>query len=115
MPSRRRSGICLARFAVVHSSEGCSVMAVGSGMALRGAEVGTVPGAVPIIDIAGYDGGSLADKRAIARRIDEACRTVGFLVVAGHGVPEPLIDRTAMAARAFFDLPVETKLRYGRA
>ncbi len=62
-------------------------------------------GAVPVIDIAGYDGGGLADKHAIARRIDEACRTVGFLVVAGHGVPELLSERTARAARAFFDLP----------
>src|SRR5271169_6497279 len=68
--------------------------------------------AVPVIDISGYATGAPSERRAIARRIDEACRTVGFLTVAGHGVPEPLIERTARAARAFFDLPVDTKLRY---
>jgi isopenicillin N synthase-like dioxygenase len=67
---------------------------------------------VPVIDIAGFDGGSAADKRALARAIDDACRSVGFLVVAGHSVPDALVERTARAARAFFDLPVETKQRY---
>ena len=67
---------------------------------------------VPVIDIAGFDGGAAADKRALARAVDDACRTVGFLVVAGHGVPDALIERTARAARAFFDLPVEAKLRH---
>jgi isopenicillin N synthase-like dioxygenase len=68
--------------------------------------------AIPVIDLSGYATATPAGKRALARRIDEACRTVGFLTVAGHGVPEPLIERTARAARAFFDLPVDTKLRY---
>jgi len=68
--------------------------------------------AVPVIDIAGYETGSPSDKRALARRIDEACRTVGFLTITGHDVPATLIERTERAARAFFDLPVDTKLRY---
>ena len=68
--------------------------------------------AVPVIDIAGYQTGSPSDKRALAHRIDEACRTVGFLTIIGHGVPASLIERTERAARAFFDLPVDTKLRY---
>ena len=60
--------------------------------------------AVPVIDISGYANGTPSDKHAIARRIDEACRTVGFLTVAGHGVPEPLIERgrdNVVLGRAF--------------
>jgi isopenicillin N synthase-like dioxygenase len=68
--------------------------------------------AVPVIDIAAYDGGSPSDRRALAQRIDEACRTVGFLTIVGHGVPDALVARTERAARAFFDLPVDTKLGY---
>lgn len=67
---------------------------------------------VPVIDMSGYDSGDLDTRRAIARRIDEACRSTGFLVAAGHGVPEALIARTERAARAFFDLPTAIKRGY---
>jgi isopenicillin N synthase-like dioxygenase len=65
---------------------------------------------VPVIDIAGYFGGSPAAKRAIARRIDEACATIGFLVISGHGVPAALIAEMSDVCRRFFDLPIALKL-----
>jgi isopenicillin N synthase-like dioxygenase len=67
---------------------------------------------VPIIDISGYRYGAPAEKRRIAAEIDEACRTIGFLVVAGHGVPESVVANADRAARAYFDLPTETKARH---
>jgi isopenicillin N synthase-like dioxygenase len=68
--------------------------------------------AVPVIDIAPYFSGDDAAKKAVARQIDQACRTIGFLVVSGHGVPEELIARTDRLTRDFFDLPDEIKQSY---
>jgi isopenicillin N synthase-like dioxygenase len=67
---------------------------------------------VPVIDIAGYFTGSATEKQRIASEIDAACRSIGFLVVSGHGVPAALIERTHAAGRAFFDLPADVKRRF---
>lgn len=69
-------------------------------------------GVVPVIDISGYFEGDPAVKASIARQIDEACRSIGFLVISGHGVSRELIERTDRVTRAFFDLPSEAKRRY---
>ena len=66
---------------------------------------------VPVIDISGYFTGLETEKRRVAREIGEACRTIGFLLVAGHGVSEELIRRTEETGRAFFDLPDAEKRR----
>jgi isopenicillin N synthase-like dioxygenase len=71
----------------------------------------TAAGPVPVIDLSGYFGGSAADKRAIARQIDEACRSIGFLVVSGHGVSDALVEEMHRISRAFFDLPLAEKQR----
>ena len=36
----------------------------------------------------------------------------GFLAVTGHGIPTELMERMLDVSEAFFDLPVEEKLRY---
>ena len=69
-------------------------------------------GAVPVIDISRYFAGSEEDKRALARQIDEACRSIGFLVISGHGVPDELGERMHRISRAFYDLPEAAKRRY---
>ena len=69
---------------------------------------------VPIIDIAPYRDGAQSDKRAVARKIDEACRDMGFLIINGHGVPPDLIASVDAASRAFFDLPLEEKMQVVR-
>ena len=70
----------------------------------------TVESPVPVIDIsrAGEGGEALA---AIGGAVDEACRNIGFFVIVGHGVPDPIIEATWTAARAFFDLPLSEKRR----
>ena len=42
---------------------------------------------IPLIDIEPFLHGSQADKARTADALDEACREFGWLVVAGHGVP----------------------------
>jgi len=46
-----------------------------------------------------------ADPSHVARRIDRACRQLGFFRVTGHGIDTDLLPRLDRAARAFFDMP----------
>jgi len=66
---------------------------------------------VPVIDIAPYRTGGEAGKREVAAAIDRACRDIGFLVISGHGVAPELVEETREVTRAFFDVPLEEKLR----
>jgi isopenicillin N synthase-like dioxygenase len=50
----------------------------------------------------------LADLRPA--QIAAACRESGFFYVANHGVPAELIERLDLAAREFFELPLEAKM-----
>ncbi|WP_067542758.1 isopenicillin N synthase family dioxygenase [Nocardia crassostreae] len=68
---------------------------------------------VPVIDITPYvSGGDAAARRAVARRIDEAARTVGFMQITGHAVPQTVIDGFTAALDSFFGLDLEAKKRY---
>ena len=67
---------------------------------------------VPVIDLTPYFHGDAAAKAALAKEVDRACRTIGFLVISGHGVPKELLERTNRATRAFFDLPMAVKQSY---
>ena len=69
---------------------------------------------VPIIDIATYWTGVDAGKRDVARQIGEACRDIGFLVIAGHRVPPDLIAAVDDVSREFFDLPLDEKMKVVR-
>src|SRR5215471_5936512 len=66
---------------------------------------------VPIIDIEPYRGSDAAAKIKVAAAVDRACRDIGFLVIAGHGVPPELIEETRAVGRAFFDLPLAEKMK----
>jgi isopenicillin N synthase-like dioxygenase len=43
--------------------------------------------------------------------VRRACEEIGFLIVTGHGVDPSLVDEIDRVSRAFFDLPLEEKLR----
>jgi isopenicillin N synthase-like dioxygenase len=66
---------------------------------------------VPIIDIAPYRAGGEYGKRAVAAEIDRACRDIGFLVISGHDIATELVEEMRETARAFFDLPLNNKMR----
>ncbi|WP_181779138.1 isopenicillin N synthase family dioxygenase [Pseudonocardia pini] len=61
---------------------------------------------VPTIDI------SLADQDEVARQVDQAARTVGFMQVVGHGIPDSVPADLTAATDAFFALDLETKSGY---
>ena len=66
---------------------------------------------VPIIDIAPSLRGDAAARRSVAAEIGRACETVGFLMISGHGVSPDLIAEADGLSRAFFDLPLDDKMR----
>jgi isopenicillin N synthase-like dioxygenase len=57
------------------------------------------------LDLEPFRTGTLAERREVARQLDEACRDTGFLVVTGHGVPEATCDAVLDVFGEFFDLP----------
>jgi isopenicillin N synthase-like dioxygenase len=66
--------------------------------------------AVPVVDISPYvRKGAAEDRAAVAAAMDDACRTVGFVQVVGHGVPDATAAALAAAMDAFFTQPLEAK------
>ncbi|HKN08864.1 MAG TPA: 2-oxoglutarate and iron-dependent oxygenase domain-containing protein, partial [Pseudomonadota bacterium] len=74
----------------------------------------TAENAIPAIDLSPLRGGSDAEKREVARRIDDACTEIGFFLVTGHGVPRNLITAARAQAIDFFALPDEEKMKVKR-
>ncbi|MGF7234766.1 MAG: isopenicillin N synthase family dioxygenase [Frankia sp.] len=69
--------------------------------------------AVPTVDIGPYvAGGSATDQRRVAREIDDAARTVGFMQILGHGIDTATQAGLAAAMDSFFDLPLDRKVAY---
>ncbi len=66
---------------------------------------------IPTVNLAPFLNGTAAEQQAIARDVDEICRTLGFLVIEEHGIAQDVIDDAWTSARAFFDLPIEQKMR----
>jgi len=66
---------------------------------------------VPIIDITGLRSQNDADHQRVAAEIGQAARDVGFFYISGSGIDESLFDGLLDAAKRFFALPVEEKMR----
>ena len=60
-----------------------------------------IAGAIPRIDVAGHLAGNAESSRTAATQLRWAFENIGFYYLAGHGVPQSLIDRTYEAARGF--------------
>lgn len=67
--------------------------------------------AVPTIDLTPFRHGAPAEQARVAAAVAEACETIGFFTVVGHGVPAGVQARASATARAFFDLPDAEKRR----
>ena len=64
---------------------------------------------IPLLDLARWFDGTLTDRAALAREVDEHLGRLGFLVVVNHGVPSSVIDECRRAALEFFHGPAEVK------
>ena len=67
---------------------------------------------VPLIDIGPFLDGGPKEKEAVARKLDDACRNIGFLVIEGHGVPEDLIAEMYEVSEVYFALLLWEKMRF---
>jgi isopenicillin N synthase-like dioxygenase len=63
------------------------------------------------VDLEPFRLGGVTERLEVARAIDAACRDSGFLLITGHGVPQPTCDAVLDEFGAFFDLPLEAKER----
>lgn len=66
---------------------------------------------IPVIDIQGLFSPSRAQREAVAARIEDAAREVGFFYVTGHGVSEAARAGLCAAAERFFAQPLERKMQ----
>jgi isopenicillin N synthase-like dioxygenase len=66
---------------------------------------------IPVIDMQAAFAGDRSAAEAAAREIAQACTASGYFYLKGHGVPQPLIERTVAEATGFFHLPLEEKRR----
>jgi isopenicillin N synthase-like dioxygenase len=66
---------------------------------------------VPVIDLVPFRSGPPAERARVAAEVAEACATIGFLTIVGHGVPPDVLSWASTQARAFFDLPEADKRR----
>jgi isopenicillin N synthase-like dioxygenase len=65
---------------------------------------------IPIIDLTKSFSSSFIDRQEVARQINEACTTVGFFYITGHGIPEDICNNILNLAHRFFhELPQSSK------
>jgi isopenicillin N synthase-like dioxygenase len=84
-------------------------MNIFKAMAVKSLEEATR--AIPVIDAGPAFRGEPGGLDAAARQMRQACESVGFFYLAGHGVPQAVIDAAFRASREFHALPLEAKLR----
>lgn len=66
--------------------------------------------AIPVVDIGALVRGE-ADLSAVARGIRWALANVGFMYIKNHGIPAKMVSSAFAQAQAFFDLPLDEKMR----
>ncbi|PBP21479.1 flavonol synthase/flavanone 3-hydroxylase [Diplocarpon rosae] len=65
---------------------------------------------IPVIDLTLSFSSSLSDRHTIAKKINEACTSVGFFFLTGHGIPNEVCnDVLKLAKRFFHELPQESR------
>jgi isopenicillin N synthase-like dioxygenase len=67
--------------------------------------------AIPVIDFGPAFRAEPGGLDAVAQEVCRACETVGFFYLAGHGVPQEVIDGAFEASREFHAMPLEDKMR----
>jgi isopenicillin N synthase-like dioxygenase len=64
---------------------------------------------MPVVDFAPFRTGDGAARKQAALDLAAAFHNIGFCYLAGHGVPQQLMDATFAESRRFFALPREAK------
>jgi isopenicillin N synthase-like dioxygenase len=64
---------------------------------------------IPVIDLSKARNGDINDKKVLAEQINQACKTVGFFTIKGHGIDKNVFDDLYQYINAFFALPQDQK------
>jgi len=64
---------------------------------------------LPTIDLSAFKNGTDAEREAIATRVDEICRTIGFLIIEKHAFPDEIKSNAWNAVNLFFQEPEDIK------
>jgi isopenicillin N synthase-like dioxygenase len=67
---------------------------------------------IPTIDISTLGPGSSGPHPSLLREVDTAARSLGFMQVVGHGIPEPVLHGLQRAMDDFFLQPLAAKQRW---
>ena len=70
---------------------------------------------IPTIDLSPWTTRNNDDataRQAVVEAVTAACRDIGFLAVTHHGVDKQILQNALTASKAFFDLPLDQKLRH---
>ena len=65
---------------------------------------------IPVIDFSDAYSKDLDKRKALSKKIYDACVDVGFFYIKNHGVPDSVMKNVFGAAKEFFELPMEDKL-----
>src|SRR5688500_18789486 len=84
-------------------------MNIFKAMAVRSVEEATRE--IPVIDFGAAVRGESGGLDAVAAKVRHACEHIGFFYMAGHGVPQAVIDAAFAASREFHAMPLEEKMR----
>lgn len=68
--------------------------------------------AIPLVDLSQFTKGDEAARKLFIRKLAKAFREIGFVGVINHGIPKALVNKFYEESKAFFNLPVEKKLKY---
>ena len=66
---------------------------------------------IPVIDFSPAFAGAPAGLEAVARQVKHASESVGFFYLAGHGVPDAVVDAAFAASRELHAIPDAEKQR----
>src|SRR2546422_6425454 len=95
------------RVTITASENGGTGMNIFKALAVK--DVDEATRAIPLIDVGPASRGERGAVEAAAQEIRRACERVGFFYLAGHGVPQPLIDDAFAASREFHAIPLDSK------
>lgn len=67
----------------------------------------STPPSIPVIDIGPYLDGT--NPKEVAKQVGQACESIGFFMIKGHGIPLNLLQQIQSQSTSFFDLPLPNK------
>ena len=64
---------------------------------------------IPVIDFGPFLNGTPAERLAVAQKVIDGFKNVGFIYLSNHGIPQDQIFNVFGQSKAFFDQPKELK------